>query len=410
MSEGLWKLPKDWMWVELEEIADVYGGGTPSREQPAFFDGDVVWITPSDLTNELPVPTVSESATKLTSDGLASSSARLVPKGTVLFSSRASIGKIAIAAAPLATNQGFANFVCRDGLDNRYLAYVLRKFTPEIERLGGSTTYREVSKSALKRFRIPFPPWQEQQRIVAEIDALFDRVREAKRLRTQAQEDGVVLFSSVLEELLEETYFAAPPIVPLGEFGSAFNGRASGSGESDVRVFKTKHVYPFDLKQKQPSFMKPDQISKCPPNRYLRQWDVLVCNIARGTLGRLCHVEHAEVNWTVDTQIMILRTNARCLGKWLYYYLYSRRGQKEIFAREKGIAFADKRGQTHLYPRDVLTIPVPLPSVADQTEYISFLDRVHEHADALKTSINDTNCEIRRLEESILDHAFRGQL
>ncbi len=76
----------------------------------------------------------------------------------------------------------------------------------------------------------------------------------------------------------------------------------------------------------------------------------------------------------------------KSLGKWLFYYLYSRRGQKEIFAREKGIAFAEKRGQTHLYPRDVLTIPVPLPSIARQIELDSYLDGVYQHGNGLKTT------------------------
>lgn len=267
-----------------------------------------------------------------------------------------------------------------------------------------------INQQFVDEVMIPLPRLSEQRRIVAKVEALFDRIREAKRLRTQAEEDGAVLFYAALEEVLDDAYANAPQIAPLGEFGTAFNGRASGSGQSAVRVFKTKHVYPFDLKQREPSFMKPDQISKCPTDRYLRKEDVLVCNIARGTLGRVCYVDHAENNWTVDTQIMILRTNSRCLGKWLFYYLYSRRGQKEILAREKGIAFADKRGQTYLYPRDVLTIPVPLPPIPRQAEVVSYLDRIYQRANALNERLTETDAEVKRLEQSILDRAFRGEL
>jgi type I restriction enzyme, S subunit len=107
---------------------------------------------------------------------------------------------------------------------------------------------------------------------------------------------------------------------------------------------------------------------------------------------------------------MILRTEAKSLGKWLFYYLHSRRGQAEILAREKGIAFADKRGQTHLYPRDMLTVSVPLPSIAEQQRLVAYLDSVQAQAAALKHAQEDTDAELRRLEQAILDRAFRGEL
>ncbi|MFH1609620.1 MAG: restriction endonuclease subunit S, partial [Candidatus Bipolaricaulota bacterium] len=140
MTEEPYKLPPGWRWVRLGEVCQVYGGSTPRRNQDRFFGGDIVWITPSDLTDDLPLAEVAASRTTLTQEGLASSSARLLPSGTVLFSSRATIGKVAIAGVSLATNQGFANFVCESYVDNRYLAYLLKAFTPEIERLAGSTT------------------------------------------------------------------------------------------------------------------------------------------------------------------------------------------------------------------------------------------------------------------------------
>lgn len=297
--------------------------------------------------------------------------------------------------------------------EGAWLALVLRGFWQQgffadncnkwIGRAGYST-------AMLAELPIPLPPLDEQRRIVAKVEALMERVREAKRLREGAHKDANTLFIAALEQVLDEVYSRLPTITPLGEFGSACNGRASGSGESNIRVFKTKHVYPFDLKQTDPSYMKQEQASKCPPDRFLRSGDVLVCNIARGTLGRLCYVESAQDNWTVDTQVMILRTDGRCLGKWLFYYLYSRRGQAEILTREKGIAFADKRGQTHLYPRDMLTVPVPLPSLADQQHIITYLDSVQAQVTALKQAQEATDVELHRLEQAILDQAFRGEL
>src|SRR5690606_26385385 len=97
--------------------------------------------------------------------------------GTVLFSSRASIGKIAIAGVPMTTNQGFANLTAFDGINPWYLAYGLRVFTEQIKELGSGTTYLEIAKSALREFLFPVAPSNEQLRIAEKIEALFEQSR-----------------------------------------------------------------------------------------------------------------------------------------------------------------------------------------------------------------------------------------
>ncbi len=158
--------------------------------------------------------------------------------------------------------------------------------------------------------------------------------------------------------------------------------------------------------------MKPEQMAKLPLDRYLRLGDVLMANIAEGTLGRVTYVEAADQNWTVDTQVMILRSldRERLIGKWLYYYLWSHRGQKEILSRRSGIAFADKRGQTHIYPRNVLEIPVPVPPIAQQLQAVARLDTVLRETEEMKRLQERDSASLDLLEQAILDRAFRGEL
>ena len=138
-----------------------------------------------------------------------------------------------------------------------------------------------------------------------------------------------------------------------------------------------------------------------------------MANIAEGTLGRVTYVERSEQGWTVDTQVMILRSidpRESMIGKWLYYYLWSDRGQKEILSRRSGIAFADKRGQTHIYPKNVLEIPVPVPPITQQTEAVTQLDAVLSQTEEMKRLQDmDSEC-LDQLEQAILDRAFRGEL
>lgn len=202
-----WKLPIGWEWFQLGDLCDLIGGGTPSRANSNYFDGDIVWVTPTDIPSSTLIPEIVDSNTKITQEGLRRSSARLVPVGTVLFSSRATIGKVAIAGVPLATNQGFANFKCSEKLDNHYLAWALRFFTEDIKQLATSAVYLEISKGKLREFNIPIPfPREEirsleiQRRIVLRLETLLTEVNSAKELQNNIQEETDILIDAVLRE------------------------------------------------------------------------------------------------------------------------------------------------------------------------------------------------------------------
>lgn len=156
--------------VKLSEIAELNGGSTPKTKIEEYWNGDIVWLSPTDLPGIGEIISINDSERKITEEGLHSCSAKLLDPGTVIFSSRASIGKIAINEIPVATNQGFINFTCSDEINNRYLAYVLKYYTLDIVQLSNSTTFKEVSKRAIKDFKIPLPSLSDQKTIVAKLD------------------------------------------------------------------------------------------------------------------------------------------------------------------------------------------------------------------------------------------------
>jgi len=169
-----------WRTATLGQIATIVGGSTPSRDREEYWNGSVFWLTPTDLPKPGEgIAEVTETTSKITEGGLAAISAQLLPVGTVLFSSRATIGKLGISRVPLTTNQGFANFIPKKIVDAKYLACCLRYFTNSISALAGSTTFKEVTKSALKKFKIPLPPISEQRRIIEILDQA-DRLRKLR--------------------------------------------------------------------------------------------------------------------------------------------------------------------------------------------------------------------------------------
>lgn len=173
----------DYGQVPLAEVCTIVGGGTPRRSNAAYYDGTIPWATPTDVTklNSLFVERTKEAITEV---GLNESSARLVPAGTVLMTSRATIGYTAIATRPMATNQGFANLICGEHILPEYLAYWLHDQRKRLIQLAGGTTFKELPKSTLKKVRIPLPSLNEQRRIVG----ILNRAAKIEQLRKQAQE------------------------------------------------------------------------------------------------------------------------------------------------------------------------------------------------------------------------------
>lgn len=156
--------------VRLDEIARVVGGATPSSTVPEYWDGDILWVTPADL-GQLGGRFISDTGRKVTEVGLRNCAAEILPPDSVLFSSRAPIGHVAINLKPMATNQGLKSFVPdRRRLEPGFLYWWLRANRKEMQHLGNGATFKEVSKAVVSRVEIALPPLDEQRRIVAILD------------------------------------------------------------------------------------------------------------------------------------------------------------------------------------------------------------------------------------------------
>jgi len=176
-----------WSRARLDECCEVIGGATPRSEVAAYWGGEINWATPKDLS-ELKSALITDTPRKLTEAGLRSCSASVLPPGSVLFSSRAPIGLVAVNAARMATNQGFKSLIPKpDRVHATFLYWWLRVNRPYLESLGNGATFKELSKAAVSRIEVPLPPLPEQRRISAILDQA-DALR-AKRRAAIAQID-----------------------------------------------------------------------------------------------------------------------------------------------------------------------------------------------------------------------------
>ena len=196
-----------WPVATVGEVCEVVSGATPRTGKPEFWDGNVPWVTPKDLS-ELGQKHLSDTPRKITKAGLKSCSARMLPAQSVLFSSRAPIGLVAINTIPVCTNQGFKSLVPRfDLVSPDFLFWWLKAQEKHVQSKGRGATFKEVSKKIVEDLQIPLPPLAEQKRIAAILDAA-DALR-AKRREALAQ----------LDTLLQSTFldmFGDPVTNPMG--------------------------------------------------------------------------------------------------------------------------------------------------------------------------------------------------
>jgi len=177
-EEKPFEIPDNWEWVRLGEIGAIVGGGTPKTTVKEYWEGGTIpWITPADLSNHTG-KYISRGKRSITPIGLRESSAQLMPKGTVLFSSRAPIGYTAIAKNEISTNQGFKSCVPFVMDMNEYLYYYLVYSAKIINENASGTTFKEVSGAEVSNLIVPLPPLAEQKRIVAKVDELFALIDE----------------------------------------------------------------------------------------------------------------------------------------------------------------------------------------------------------------------------------------
>lgn len=208
-SQNPWKLPNHWEWTSLKEIGQVVSGGTPSTKSKEYWNGTVNWISPADLSG-FNGKYIARGAKSISRLGLDNSSAKLLPTGAVLFSSRAPVGYVAIAAEPLATNQGFKNLVPQSGIDPEYLYYYLKASKDLAEARASGTTFKELSGKAFSQLPIAVPPLNEQRRIVAKIEELFSELdnglESLKDARAQLKTYRQSLLKAAFEGCLTEQW------------------------------------------------------------------------------------------------------------------------------------------------------------------------------------------------------------
>jgi restriction endonuclease S subunit len=227
MADPYLEHPVGWEVITLEAnpkaeyIVRVESGGTPSTTNDDFWDGDIPWLTPKEITKNNGALFVSSTERNITELGVSGSSAKILPVGTVMLTKRAPVGAVAICTVPMASNQGFLNFVCGEKLLPTYLAYWLIANKKYLDAVANGSTYPELYKGDLFEFKMAVPPIDVQKEILRSITAAKQVALCLDATTHSALQVEDVLRIQSLRERVDEFFRA---FLPIALSGKSFKG------------------------------------------------------------------------------------------------------------------------------------------------------------------------------------------
>lgn len=373
-----------WKQVPISDIGVIQSGGTPSTKIAAYWDGHIAWCTPSDITDQK-CKYISSTERKITESGLDNSSATLLPKGTILLYSRATIGEMAIAASEITTNQGFKNIICYDRYDNEFIYYALHEAKQEMISKAFGSTFLEISKKELGEISLQVPEDKSEQQEIAtalsDIDELILNLEKLIAKKTAIKQGTIQKL--VIGKVRLPGYEGDWQPINMSQ-QSKLKARIGWQGLTTAEYLDAGYSYlitgtDFDsgrINWSRCHFVSQDRYIQ-DPNIQVENGDVLLTK--DGTIGKVALVDGLERPATLNSGVFVIRPlNSAYSARFLYYVLSS-----SVFDD-----FLDKlaAGSTisHLYQKDLVEFEFSAPPTIEEQEDIA-------------TLIYDMECEIREL-------------
>ena len=423
------ELPKDWKRVKLGESGKIISGGTPSTAISEYWNGKINWIAPSDLTG-YKNKTIQKGKKSITESGLKNSSARLMPKGSVLFSSRAPIGYVVIADAEVCTNQGFKSIIPNENVSSDFLYYFLLASKRNAEEVASGTTFKEISLSKFSELNFPLPPKPTQLAIVSKIEELFSELEKGieslftakQQLKTYRQSVLKWAFEGKLSEsgfsrLKDEQDLANNAIlqssnsenpdsdkrelskgwkwVKLSEVSKKKSTKALPKDYPDSKFIGMDCIQPHTLK---PHFLYDFKEFKSAGNLFKK--NQVLYGRMRPYLNK---VYRAEFDGTCSGEFIILDCGEIFNPDLLKYILHSR----NFVSFANSITTGDRPRISY---EEISDYDIPLAPINEQNLIVQAIESRLSVSDKMEESITQSMQQAEALKQSILKKAFEGKL
>ena len=366
---------KNFPTVKLGDICKIIGGGTPSTSKEEYWSGSIPWITPKDFSNHTN-RYISKGARSITLEGLRKSSAKKLPKNTVLLSTRAPIGYVAIAKNVITTNQGFKNLVLKKECIPEYIYYILKSKTDFLNSLGSGTTFKELSGSKIKEIEIPLPPLVIQKQIVATLDKAFEVIDKAIKNTETNLKSCQELFDSYLANI--------------------FNNTNKNWEEKKLKdVIKLEYGKPLQINARSSDGKFPVYGAngiKTRTNKFLCNQPSIIIG-RKGSAGEITLSESKF--WPLDVTYYTVFDSLKYNLKFLFYYM----AKLDLTKLAKGVKPGINRN-------DVYNLKIKIPPLSAQKEIVNKFDILNKNSKKLKNLCQKKLENLKALKKSILRQAF----
>lgn len=223
----------DWFSKTIRDVSDVVGGGTPETDKKSYWNGNIQWFTPSEIGL---TKYVSRSQRTITELGLNKSSAKLLPKGTLLLSTRATVGECSISMSECTTNQGFQSLIPKNIIDRDFLYYLIQTKKHHLIKRACGSTFLEISNSEVKNLSIAIPREKEQRKIGRFLSLIDERISTQSKIIEKLQSLMKSICNKLFGDLNWEKY-------RIGDIGTLGRGRVISTSEINSSLNPKYPVY-----------------------------------------------------------------------------------------------------------------------------------------------------------------------
>lgn len=420
--EWLGSVPAHWQVQPLKKRYTVVGGSTPKSDVPDYWDGDISWVTPADLS-KLSGFEIHGSLRRITGAGLQSCGASLVPGGSLILSTRAPIGSLGLATMDVCTNQGCKALVPQCGEESRFAAYALSIAGPALNVRGKGTTFLELSGDELASFRLAFPGVDEQRAVTtfldretAKIDALI--AEQEKLLALLAEKRQAVISHAVTRGLDPNAPMKDSGIPWLGEVPAQWEIRSISSlstkitngyvgptrdvlVEEGIRYLQSLHIKGNTIRFDQPYYVRKEW-SDDHAKSILETGDVLI--VQTGDIGQSAVVTDEFAGCNCHALIIVAPVRTELDGRWLSWVLNSDYGFHSLLSIQTGAL------HPHLNCGNVKGLYIPLPSLSEQQRIVEYIRSVASQYEALTTDVEQAITLLRERRSALISAAVTGKI
>lgn len=347
--------------VHLGDVCKVVSGSTPKTGIPEYWNGDIKWITPAEIQEDSFY--IYDSVRHITLLGKEKTGLSYMPKGTVILSSRAPIGKTAITGCEMCCNQGFKNLICSDKIFNEYLYYFLKGKEKYLNSLGRGATFKEISKKIVEDIEIPLPNIKEQKHI-ATVLGCIDRVISLHQQQLAKLDE---LVKARFVEMFSDTR-AEEPLATLCTFID-YRGKTPEKAERGLPFITAKNIKMHHMSFETKEFISKETYDKVMARGFPKVGDVVFTTEA--PLGNVCRIPYMKTEFYIGQRIITMQTKA-LEPVYLEYALSSDDFKRKILEKSSGSTVTGIRSKL----LEQLTIPVP--PIAQQQKFAAFVGQIEK--------------------------------